>query len=82
MLVGMVMTPPLWEPFSFDCLLECDWVRSGVVKSESCGFFLSSRFRTCLDNRAKWVAHFAGKFTVGVIDAPKLKGLVHFHGDQ
>ena len=57
-------------------------MRPGVVKSESCGFFLSSRFRTRFDNRAKWVAHLASEFTVDVIDAPKLKGLVRFHGDQ
>ena len=81
-LVDVVRTPPLWEPFGFDCLLECDRMRPGVVKSESYGLFLSSRFRTCFDDRAKWVAHLASEFTVGVIDAPKLKGVVRFHGDQ
>ena len=57
-------------------------MRPGVVESKSCGLFLSRRFRTCFDNRAKWIAHLAGEFTVRIIDAPKLKGLVRFHGRQ
>lgn len=58
------------KPLSSLRLLSGYWMRPGVVEAESCSGFLGGLFGGGFDNRAKWIAHLAGIFTVRVVDAP------------
>ena len=61
-----------WKPLRSLRLLSGYWMRPGVVEAESSGGFLGGLFGGGCDNRAKWIAHLAGIFTVRVVDAPEL----------
>ena len=59
-------------PLSSLRLLSGYGMRPGVVEAEPGSGFLGGLFGGGFDNRAKWIAHLAGIFTVRVVDAPQL----------
>ncbi|MCZ7639636.1 MAG: hypothetical protein M5U12_28465 [Verrucomicrobia bacterium] len=64
--------PTLGQPFrALDCL-RVDRICPRFTESESSGGFLGVELAGCFNHRAKWVAHYAGVFSVRVVDAPEL----------
>lgn len=61
-----------WKPLRSLRLFSGYGMRPGVVEAESGSGVLGGRFGGGFDNRAKWIAHLAGIFTVPVVDAPQL----------
>lgn len=53
-------------------LLACDWMRPGITKTKSRGGFLGDEFVGGFNDGAQRVAHHAGVFPVGVVNAPQL----------
>lgn len=68
----MAMLAALGKPLRLLRLFSSDRVCPGVTEAETRSGFLGCEFGGCLDDGTKWVAHDAGIFTVGVVDAPKL----------
>ena len=60
-----------WKPLRSLRLLSGYGMRPVVVEAESGSGFLGGLFGGGFDNRAKWIAHLAGIFTVRVVDAPQ-----------
>ena len=60
------------KPLRSLCLLGGCGMRPRVAEAESGGGLLCGKFGRGFDNCAKWIAHLAGIFTVGVVDAPQL----------
>jgi len=63
--------PALVQPVSVPGLLACDRMRPRITKTESRGSFFCDEFVGRFNNGAQRVAHHAGVFPVGVVDAPQ-----------
>lgn len=62
----------LGQPFRTLDFLWSDWMCPGFAEAESRGGFLGGKLGWRFNNRAQWIAHHAGVFPVGVVDAPEL----------
>ena len=67
-----VVWPPFRKPLRPLRYFRYDGMRPGFAEAESRRSFLGDKFAGGFDDGAKWVAHHAGVFTVGVVDAPQL----------
>jgi hypothetical protein len=78
--------PALVQPVSVPGLLACDRMRPRITKTESRGGFLGDEFIGSFNDGAQRVAHHAGVFPVGVVNAPKLvagfRNRARFHAEQ
>ncbi len=81
-----VYLPTFVKPLCVSRFFGRDRMRPRITKAKSSGSFLGDEFVGRFNDRAKWITQLAGKFPVGMVNAPELlaglQGRVRFHGDS